>query len=85
MHQLLKLKFLKKKIIMFLTRKISINPHHLQCFMQASDVLVTGVFDADSLVYNRELGTEERPLDRIDPNDDFRSVTVILVKYLCYK
>ena len=44
-------------------------------------MLVTGVFDADAAILT-PFGNEERPLDRIGANDEFRSVTVIQVKYL---
>ena len=47
-------------------------------------MIVTGVFDADANVLNVN-GFEERPLDRIGPNDKFRSVTVILLIHLLYK
>ena len=47
-------------------------------------MIVTGVFDADADVLD-EFGYEERPLDRIQPNDEFNSVTVILVICLLHK
>ena len=45
-------------------------------------MLVTGVFDADAAVLTPSGHEERPPLDRIGPNDEFRSVTVIQVKYL---